>query len=206
MVVWAFELLISFDSNAQQLSHVDNGRHGVNRRFRRGSQSLQTCGVSPSPTHPCAPRAARSSPARLTTTNPSIYPTIDPKVHHEAQTFAGKVVLITGASRGIGAGIALQYALAGANLTLVARSQAELDATRNMILREHLTAQILIFPADVRDVAGAQEAVATTVAHFGRLDILVTNAGTIRPADKRALSCPLCHITTTHPTTESCRP
>jgi len=129
----------------------------------------------------------------LTTTNPSIYQTIDLKVHHDAQTFAGKVVLITGASRGIGAEIALQYALAGANLTLVARSQAALDASRNAILREHPTAQILVFPADVRDVARAQEAVATTVAHFGRLDILVANAGTIRPADKRALPSPPCH-------------
>lgn len=106
-------------------------------------------------------------------------------------------MLVTGASRGIGAEIARQYALAGANLTLVARSQAQLDATRNMILREHPAAQILVFPADVRDVAGAQEAIATTVAHFGRLDILVANAGTVRPPDKRALPCPPCPIITT---------
>jgi len=48
--------------------------------------------------------------------NPSIYPTIDPKAHYDAQIFAGKVVLITGASRGIGAEIALaalQYARNG---------------------------------------------------------------------------------------------
>jgi NAD(P)-dependent dehydrogenase (short-subunit alcohol dehydrogenase family) len=115
------------------------------------------------------------------------------------------VVLVTGASRGIGTEIALQYARAGANLMLVARSQAQLDASRSMILREHPAAQILVFPTDVRDVERAQEAVATTVAHFGRLDILVANAGIIRPADKRALSSPPCHITTTHSTTESCR-
>jgi hypothetical protein len=116
----------------------------------------------------------------------SVYPTIDPKVHYDAQTFAGKIVLITGASRGIGAEIALQYARAGASLTLVARSQASLDASRDAILRERPSAQVLTFPADVRDVAKAEEAVATTVARYGRLDILVANAGVLRPMDQRA--------------------
>jgi NAD(P)-dependent dehydrogenase (short-subunit alcohol dehydrogenase family) len=109
-------------------------------------------------------------------------------VHYDAQTFSSKVVLITGASRGIGAEIALQYARAGANLSLVARSQTALDASRDAILRERPSAQVLVFPADVRDVTKAQETVAATVAHFGRLDVLVANAATLRPADQRALS------------------
>jgi len=123
-------------------------------------------------------------------THLSVYPTIDPKVHYDAQTFSGKVVLITGASRGIGEEIALQYARAGANLTLVARSQAGLDATRDAILRERPSAQVLVFPADVQDVAKAEEAVATTVRQFGGLDILVANAGSARPMDHRVLSIP----------------
>jgi NAD(P)-dependent dehydrogenase (short-subunit alcohol dehydrogenase family) len=118
----------------------------------------------------------------------SIYPKINPTVHYDAQTFAGKVVLITGASRGIGAEIALQYARAGATLTLVARTQAALDASRDAILRERPSAQILTFPADVTDVTKAQEAVASTIARFGRLDILVANAAVIRRIDLRALS------------------
>ena len=97
-------------------------------------------------------------------------------------------MLITGASRGIGEEIALQYARAGANLTLVARSQAGLDATRDAILRERPSAQVLVFPGEVQDVARAAEAVAITVTHFGRLDILVANAGSVRPMDHRALS------------------
>ncbi|KAH9963677.1 NAD-P-binding protein [Russula compacta] len=113
-----------------------------------------------------------------------IYPTIDPKAHYDAQTYAGKVVLVTGASRGIGAEIALQFARAGAILTLVARSQAALDASKDAILRERPSAQILTFPADVRDVTKAEEVVAVTVAKFGRLDILVANAGILRPMDK----------------------
>ncbi|KAI9451094.1 NAD-P-binding protein [Russula earlei] len=112
-----------------------------------------------------------------------IYPTIDPKVHYDAQTFAGKVVLITGASRGIGAEIALQYARAGAKLSLVARTQAALDAIKDAILRERPTAQILTSPADVRDVTKAGEIVASTVARFGRLDILVSNAAILRRMD-----------------------
>jgi NAD(P)-dependent dehydrogenase (short-subunit alcohol dehydrogenase family) len=97
-------------------------------------------------------------------------------------------VLITGASRGIGAQIALQYAhaRASASLSVVARTQAALDASKDAILREHPSAQVLTFPADVRDVKRAEEVVAATVAHFGRLDILIANAGILRPMDKRA--------------------
>jgi short-subunit dehydrogenase len=99
-------------------------------------------------------------------------------------------VLITGASRGIGAQIALQYAHAGASLSLVARTQAALDASRDAILREYPSAHVLTFPADVRDVKKAEEVVSATVAHFGRLDILVANAGALRPLDKRASGPP----------------
>ncbi len=94
----------------------------------------------------------------------SVYPFIDPKVHHDAQTFVGKVVLITDASRGI--------SRAGASLTIVARRQEALDGSRDTILRERPSAQVLTFPADVRDIKKAEGAVAATVTHFGRLDIL----------------------------------
>ena len=104
-------------------------------------------------------------------------------------------MLITGASRGIGAQIALQYARAGASLSLVARNQATLDASKATILRECASAQVLTFPADVRDVKRAEEVVAATVAHFGHLDILVANAGSVRAMDKRALGPPHTIIT-----------
>ena len=120
---------------------------------------------------------------------------IDPKVHYDAQTFANKVVLVTGASRGIGAQTALQYAKAGASLVLVARTQAALEASKDAILRERPSALVLTFPADVRDVKKAEEAVAATIARFGRLDILVANAAALRPLDKRALGPPTRIIT-----------
>jgi NAD(P)-dependent dehydrogenase (short-subunit alcohol dehydrogenase family) len=137
------------------------------------------------------PRAHRFSRAD---THLSVYPLIDPKVHYDAQTFSGKVVLVTGASRGIGEEIALQYARAGANLTLVARSQAALEATRDAILRERPSAQVIVFPAEVQDVTKAEEAVATTVRQFGRLDILVANAGAGRVMDHRVLSIQVCSM------------
>jgi len=110
-----------------------------------------------------------------------VYPFIDPKDHYDAQTFAGKVVLITGGSRGIGLETALHFARAGAFLTIVAREQEALDAGRDAILRERPAAQLLTFPADVRDVVKAAEAVAATVARFGRLDVLVANAAIVHP-------------------------
>ncbi|KAI0266376.1 NAD-P-binding protein [Gloeopeniophorella convolvens] len=113
-----------------------------------------------------------------------IYPTIDPQAHYAAQTFKGKVVLITGASRGIGLETALQYARAGASLTLVARKQETLDASRDAILRELPNTSVLTFPADVRDTERAGEAVSATVSRFGRLDIVVANAALIRAMDK----------------------
>jgi NAD(P)-dependent dehydrogenase (short-subunit alcohol dehydrogenase family) len=114
--------------------------------------------------------------------NASVYPFIDPKVHYDVQTFAGKVVLITGASRGIGLETALNFARAGASLAIVARKQEALDASKDAILHERPSAEVLTFPADVRDVKKAEEAVAATVARFGRLDILVANAATLRPS------------------------
>jgi NAD(P)-dependent dehydrogenase (short-subunit alcohol dehydrogenase family) len=116
----------------------------------------------------------------------SVYPFIDPQVHYDAQTYAGKTVLITGASRGIGLETAIFYARAGACLTIVARRQETLDASKDTILREQPSAQVLTFPADVRDVKKAEEAVAATVAHFGHLDILVANAATLRAMTGRA--------------------
>ena len=97
-----------------------------------------------------------------------------------------KVVLISGASRGIGLETALHFARAGASLTIVARKQEALDASRDTILRERPSSQVLTFPADVRDIKKAEEAVPATVAHYDHLDILVVNAAILRPSFQRA--------------------
>ncbi|KAI0249073.1 NAD-P-binding protein [Lactifluus subvellereus] len=114
------------------------------------------------------------------TSRHDVYPLIDPQIHYNAQTYAGKTVLITGASRGIGLETAKFYARAGASLTIVRRKQETLDTSKDAILREQPSAQVLTFPADVRDVKKAEGAIAATIARFGHLDILVANAGAIR--------------------------
>ncbi|KAI0045923.1 NAD-P-binding protein [Auriscalpium vulgare] len=111
-----------------------------------------------------------------------VYPTIDPKQWYDSQTFKSKIVLITGASRGIGLETALQYARSGASLALVARKQANLDESKAAVLKEIPAAQVLTYAADVTDVKAAEGAVKAAVAKFGRLDILVANAGAVRPA------------------------
>jgi hypothetical protein len=105
-----------------------------------------------------------------------IYPAINPKCSFDTKVYSGKVVLVTGASRGIGQTTALFYAKAGAAVALVARSS--LEATQTMITKEVPGAKILAFTADVTDSARAEEVVRATVEQFGKLDILIANAGT----------------------------
>jgi NAD(P)-dependent dehydrogenase (short-subunit alcohol dehydrogenase family) len=93
----------------------------------------------------------------------------------------GKVVAITGASRGIGAAAARVFAAAGAKVALLARSEGEIDA-----LAAEIGPAALALRCDVADWASVQQAVATVVQRFGRLDVLVNNAGTIDPITRLA--------------------
>ncbi len=88
----------------------------------------------------------------------------------------GKTVLITGASRGIGAEAARVFANAGANVGLMARSAASLD---NLV--DEIGESALAIAGDVsqhKDVAGAVNA---CVDKFGGLDVLINNAGAVEP-------------------------
>jgi NAD(P)-dependent dehydrogenase (short-subunit alcohol dehydrogenase family) len=89
--------------------------------------------------------------------------------------FDGQVVLITGASSGIGAELARQFAAAGARVALAARD-AEALARVAEECRTH-GGDALVVPTDVTIEAQCQAMVDRTVVHFGRLDILVNNAG-----------------------------
>src|ERR1700722_6985483 len=92
----------------------------------------------------------------------------------------GYVALAPGAGRGIGAGIAQAYARAGADLVLVARTAADLDAVAASVRALGRTA--LAIPTDLTDVSQAAKLVERTIAEHGRLDILVNNAGGAMPA------------------------
>jgi NAD(P)-dependent dehydrogenase (short-subunit alcohol dehydrogenase family) len=96
--------------------------------------------------------------------------------------FEGRVVIVTGASRGIGRGIARHLAKAGAMLTVTGRKQARLDETADEL--RGLGADVTALVADVADRAATDHVVATTVERYGRVDGLVNNAQTFRPVMK----------------------
>lgn len=98
---------------------------------------------------------------------------------------SGKTVLITGASRGIGAAAARAFAAAGAKVALVARSREALAD-----LAGEIGAQALAIPCDVTRYWEVAAAVDATVAEFGGLDVLVNNAGVIEPIVSLAGSDP----------------
>ncbi|KAJ3675803.1 hypothetical protein LUZ60_004845 [Juncus effusus] len=93
-----------------------------------------------------------------------------------AENMTGKVVLITGASSGIGEHLAYEYAKRGARLVLVARRVKSLEEVAETC-RDIGSPDVLIMPADVSKPDACQNFVEATIAKFGRLDHLVNNAG-----------------------------
>ncbi len=87
----------------------------------------------------------------------------------------GKVALVTGASLGIGKGICLELAREGMDAALCARREGPLEETKAEI--EALGARCLAIPADVTKKDDIERVVADTLATWGRLDVLVNNAG-----------------------------
>ena len=90
-------------------------------------------------------------------------------------SLAGRVALVTGASSGLGAGFAVALAQAGADVVLAARRQDGLRAAGREV--EKLGRSALAVPADVTDPEACRAVVQAAVGRFGRLDVLVNNAG-----------------------------
>ncbi len=93
------------------------------------------------------------------------------------QRFAGKVALITGGTSGIGLALAKAFLREGAQVAICARSPACLD------MFEAAYPATLAIPADVRDPVAQKHVLDQVVARFGRLDILVSNAGRLTERD-----------------------
>ena len=93
--------------------------------------------------------------------------------------FENKVVVITGGSRGLGLVLARELASRGASLGLLARDAIELARARRTIDSNSL---VQLLPADVTDPAQVEQAFSTMIRRFGRIDVVINNAGQILSA------------------------
>lgn len=91
----------------------------------------------------------------------------------------GKVALVTGAGRGIGRDIAVGFAGQGASLALTARTLAQIDETAEMVRARG--GRVITAGGDVSRQSDVENVVAMTLAEYGRIDVMVNNAGVITP-------------------------
>ena len=95
--------------------------------------------------------------------------------------FSGKVVIVTGGGRGVGKGIVTRFLDAGADVVFCGRNEPESPP-------EAGGRKAVFVAADVRDLDDVDRLVTTTVERFGRLDVLVNNAGGAPPSDSATVS------------------
>lgn len=93
-------------------------------------------------------------------------------------SLGGRVVLITGGSRGLGLLLAKKFAGEGAKVAIAARDESELAKAKEAL--SYYAGDVLAIPGDVTDRIQASRIVEETVRRFGRVDILVNNAGVIQ--------------------------
>lgn len=91
--------------------------------------------------------------------------------------FDGRVVLISGGSRGLGLLMAREMGREGARLALLARDKEELERASRELQADGVV--VMTVPCDITDRSQAEDAVESVASHFGRLDVLVNDAGTI---------------------------
>ena len=91
----------------------------------------------------------------------------------------GKVALVTGASQGLGKALALAYAEKGVKVIVNSRSEGSIQPVAEEI--EKKGAEVLAVAADVSDAGDVQKLVDAAVERFGRIDVLVNNAGVLGP-------------------------
>jgi len=94
---------------------------------------------------------------------------------------AGRNAIVTGASLGLGAEIAEQFAAAGASLMLCARNAVELEAQRERLSASYPRSRIVIHRADVSSRSDVDALFAAATSSLGKLDIVVNNAGVYGP-------------------------
>lgn len=90
-------------------------------------------------------------------------------------TFQNKTIVLTGASAGIGKGLAIALARQGSNLVLAARNQAALEETAALCAKQG--GQAIAVPTDVTQPQACQQLVEDAIVSFGQIDYLINNAG-----------------------------
>src|SRR5258708_29978297 len=93
-------------------------------------------------------------------------------------TMKDRVAVVTGGSKGIGLAVARRFAESGAKVAIVARGAADLTAARESLARDLL--EVRAYVCDVSKAADISKAYEKIVANFGKIDILVNDAGTSR--------------------------
>jgi short-subunit dehydrogenase len=94
----------------------------------------------------------------------------------------GAVVVITGGSRGLGYALASRFGRKHVRLVLAARDRGELDAAQASLIEEHphlAPEDFYLFTGDLMDPNQCRRLISETIAHFGRIDVLINNAGII---------------------------
>jgi 7-alpha-hydroxysteroid dehydrogenase len=90
-----------------------------------------------------------------------------------------KVAIVTGAGRGIGEGVALAFAEVGAHVVCAARSRDQLESVAGRVREQG--GRALVVPCDVNEREQLEQVVAETLREFGRIDVVVNNAGGTPP-------------------------
>ncbi len=109
------------------------------------------------------------------------------------QRFRGKVVVITGSSRGLGLALAEEFGKEGARLVLAARDLSELEAARRQLIARRAVrneASILLAPCDLRQEEQARQMIRAAIERFGTVNVLVNCAGiiTVGPVQDQPVS------------------
>lgn len=104
------------------------------------------------------------------------YPSISPS--RSALSTAGKSILVTGAGSGIGPKLAEAFAIAGSTqIALLGRTASTLASTKASLEASHPGIQVITLVADLKNKSAIDSAFAITKAAFGRIDVLISNAG-----------------------------